>query len=556
MNDKTRPQILPWSSAELEAILLDLIAHGTEAPKADFKTDIEAKTPEQKAELLKDIVAIANTYDSNFDDHGFLIYGTQGKVVAGITTTIADPDKLQNHIEQLLKSYITPMPQVYVVGFETAAGLKWGAVVIPPRNNKPHMFFKDFQCQDRKYTRLRGEWFVRHGSTTDPGLPEDLAHITQKQTDLLIEPLRESIRTLQTRVGKIEEQYNSALFKLVERALSPTPEAAENQPEERTVLRSDVSEALGVDLPARIKHKLRTPTDAIADDLFAEAKAIRDYLDSASSGLPWAPQLTNVAESKKVVDELEQRTLPFVLAVATIILNDHKGAYTGALIRAMKLLARTSDVPSGTSYNRIGEAIRYYPLGLVLYTIFICAVAAERGALLKQILDIPLKHRTRNSVSHISNTFFYWYEARALINHAFGQRWCEPLPQRIRQIVTDHVGEMITEFSEPEYFFRGEFVLALTHVDADIADGVEIERQRPVPGLYLYFHEAQEAIAGLLFEAPIWLDTVFKHPTTDVIDGFDRNANKMFAPDCFRSGLYALTAGKLYREALDRRKPK
>src|SRR5258708_33063354 len=78
MTEKNNTQILPWANNALETLLLDLIAHGTEAAKIDFKAEIEANTPEQKAELLKDISAIANTYDENYEDHGFLVYGVKG----------------------------------------------------------------------------------------------------------------------------------------------------------------------------------------------------------------------------------------------------------------------------------------------------------------------------------------------------------------------------------------------------------------------------------------------------------------------------------------------
>src|ERR1700722_10349064 len=121
--------ILPWENKELEALLQGLIAHGTEAAKIDFKAEIESATADQKAELLKDITAMANTYDENYADHGFLIFGVKGKTIAGITQTEADTDKLQSHIEQILKAYISPMPQIYVIGFTTAKGEQWGVIV-------------------------------------------------------------------------------------------------------------------------------------------------------------------------------------------------------------------------------------------------------------------------------------------------------------------------------------------------------------------------------------------------------------------------------------------
>ena len=550
MNKKKRiREILPWPNDELETLLKGIIAHGTEVAKIDFKTEVEAETAEQKAELLKDITAIANTYDDNYEDHGFIIYGVKAKTITGITPAKADTDKFQNHIEQLLKNYISPMPQIYVMGFETTDGKQWGAIVIPPRNSKPYMFFKDLSCTDRPRSRKKGEWFVRRGSTTDPGLPEDLAVITQKQMEISLEPLRESIRSLQSRVGKAEEQYNSALFKLVERAVSAFPDGAERAAEKREEIDAGISEALGMDLPSRLKQKLRTPKDAIAEDLIAEAKAVRDFLDGSDTGLPWAPQLNNPDGNKKIIEDLDEKTRALQVSVATILLNDSEGTYTETLLRAIKMLAKTKEVPSGTQYNRIGEALRYYPLGLILYTIFVCGVAASRGDILKQVLEIQLKHQRRNATSPITHIFVYWYEARVLFNDAFAQRWCEPIVQRIRQVISDRIGEMITEFSEPEYFFRGEFVLALTNIDKGTSTGEDAERRVPFAGLYLYIHEARDPITGFLIESPEWFGKLYAHPLNEILGMFDRNAHKMASQGCIATGIYGLKTSEIYQES-------
>ncbi|MDO8408124.1 MAG: ATP-binding protein [bacterium] len=556
MEKPSMQEILPWTNGELETLLQGLIAHGTEAAKVDFKAEIEANTPEKKAELLKDISAIANTYDENYSDYGFLIYGVKAKVMEGTTLTETDTDKFQNHIEQLLKSYISPMPQIYVVSFETTAGQKWGAIVIPPRNNKPHMFCKDLQCRDPKYTRTRGEWFVRRGSTTDHGLPEDLTIISQRQTELLLEPLRESVRSLQARVGKTEEQYNSALFKLVERAVSGLPTGIVREPENREELNADISSIIGLDLPTRLKHRLRTPKDAIAEDLIVEAKAVRDFIDGPETGLPWAPQLNNATGNKKIIEDIEEKVRALQLSIATIMLSDHKGVYTGALLRAIKMLSKATEVPSGTQFNRIGEAIRYYPLGLVLYTIFICGVAANRGDILKQVLEIPVKHQRQNATSDMTDIFFYWYDAKTLFNDAVGQQRCAPIAERIRQVVRDHVGEMITEFSEPEYFFRGEFVLALARLDVGMTNGESAEHRVPLSGLYLYMHEASDAITGLLLEHPDWLEKFYAHPLNEILDAFDQNAHKMATSGCFAIGIHSLKTADIYQKSIRRKAKK
>ncbi|USN87545.1 MAG: ATP-binding protein [Candidatus Nomurabacteria bacterium] len=550
-NVKAKQQLLPWTNGELEALLRELISHGSEVSKVDFKLDLETKTAEQKAELLKDITAIANTYDDhNYNDYGFLVYGVQSKTIVGVTNTETDADKLQNTIEQILKSYISPMPQVYVTSFATTDGKNWGAVIIPPRNTKPHMFFKDLSCaSNQTKTRKRGEWFIRRGSTTDPGFPEDLALIMQRQFELKLDPLRESIKSLQIRLGKTEEQYNSALFKLVERALKSLPEVKDADAD----ITSDLGEALGMDLPSRLKQKLRTPKNAIADDLIAEVKSIKDYIEGANTNLTWTPQLNNPEANKKIIEELEYKVRSLQIAIATIVLKDDKEIYTDALLKSIKLLAREIEIPSGTQYNRIGEALRYYPLCIILYTIFVCGVCSNRGALLRKVLDIPIKHRDRNIVVPITDVYFYTYEVKKLINDAFSQRWCEPVAVRMRQLITDNIGDMLTDSSELEYFFKGEFVLALTNIEKCMSRGEQAEHRVPLGGLYLYLHEANDPIVDLLQELPDWLTKFYKYPLNEILDMFDRNSHKMSEAGCFATGMHGIKTVDIYQASLKKK---
>jgi hypothetical protein len=227
--------------------------------------------------------------------------------------------------------------------------------------------------------------------------------------------------------------------------------------------------------------------------------------------------------------------------------------YTEGLLRTIKMLSKVTEIPAGIPYSRIG-ALRYYPLGLILYTVFICGVAANRGELLKRVLAIPLKHHRGHPDSHIGDTFFYWYEAKALFNDAFGQRWCEPMAQRIRQVITDHVAELLTELNEAEYFFRGEFILALTGIDVTMSSGRAAEDRMPLPGLYLYMHEANDAISELLLEHPDWLDKLYNHPLNEILDMFDRNAQKMAASGCIPIALQGLKTAEIYQESLKRKK--
>lgn len=277
MEDNTQP-ILPWDNTKLEQLLRELIAHGTEAIKIDFKSELEIASDEQRAEVLKDITAIANSYDDSYGDHGFIIYGVKTSGIVGVSSTEKDADKLKNTIDQLLREYISPMPLAYVTSFTEPAGERWGAVVIVPRNNKPHMFYKDLFCQDRSKSRKKGEWFVRKGATNSPGLPEDLARITQRQLEIEVGPLKEGIRNLQDRTRKMEDLYESSLFKVVTHAVSLMSEGTDTNLEESKVEQEGVPAAPLTRQKFPLAHakdgpaRFRASGDALGfeDDTFGE----------------------------------------------------------------------------------------------------------------------------------------------------------------------------------------------------------------------------------------------------------------------------------------------
>ena len=138
-------------------MLRGLIPLRTETAKVDYKRDIQLDTSEAKSEFLKDISAIANTCDEEtYRDHGFLVYGVEAGEIVGVSKGLPVADKLQNDIEQLLRTYLAPMPPIYVVEFGKGDDPRWGVVVIPPRHEKPYMFAKELQCKDPSKTRFRG----------------------------------------------------------------------------------------------------------------------------------------------------------------------------------------------------------------------------------------------------------------------------------------------------------------------------------------------------------------------------------------------------------------
>jgi len=109
MAPSNAPQLLPWSNADLEALLRDLIDHGVETPKVDLKAELDTTTNDGKADLLKDISAIANTYATEYHDYGFLIYGVTRNAIAGVQTTQTDTDKLPEDLAVITQKQMDSM---------------------------------------------------------------------------------------------------------------------------------------------------------------------------------------------------------------------------------------------------------------------------------------------------------------------------------------------------------------------------------------------------------------------------------------------------------------
>lgn len=115
---------------------------------------------------------------------------------------------------------------------------------------------------------------------------------------------------------------------------------------------------------------------------------------------------------------------------------------------------------------------------------------------------------------------------------------------------------MITEFSEPEYFFRGEFVLALTNIDKDINNGKGTEHAHPLGGLYLYMHEASEPMMDFLMENPDWFPKLYSHPINEVLSIFDSNAHEMAGSGCIAIGMHGIKTAQTYQDALQKKAKK
>ena len=155
---------LPWDRSQLEALARQLVERG-EGPKVDLKAMLDLSGAAAHGELLKDISAMANTYDAAHRNYGFIIVGASSSAVT-FAQFSQTTDQLQATIDDLVKKHIEPFVRSHVLlfGHDQEA---WGVIVIPPTRQAPHVFVHDI------HKRSRGDIYVRRGTTTDKAGPAD-----------------------------------------------------------------------------------------------------------------------------------------------------------------------------------------------------------------------------------------------------------------------------------------------------------------------------------------------------------------------------------------------
>jgi tetratricopeptide (TPR) repeat protein len=145
-----------------EITLLTLIAKG-ENENADFKRELNLNSADEKAEFIKDVIALANSAS----DAGYLILGVDdSKCYIGVHNL--EEEKLQ----QVAYTYIEPAVQLRteVVPISTPSPLLIGVIEVQ-KSSRPHKVA-------RAIGRLsKDDVFVRRGSTISQATPEEIIHM-------------------------------------------------------------------------------------------------------------------------------------------------------------------------------------------------------------------------------------------------------------------------------------------------------------------------------------------------------------------------------------------
>jgi AbiTii/Putative DNA-binding domain len=151
--------------------------------KQDCKSTLRLDNPYLKAELIKDIVSIAN---SPGDQAGYLFFGVDlaaDNPIAGLSQTYDDAT-----LQQIVAGRVDrPVSFLY---YEVAVGeVTVGVVAIPPSRRRPHIIRAD-------YEHLReGTILVRRGSSTTFANADDIREMIAGSTTSEGQEIRDIIRS-------------------------------------------------------------------------------------------------------------------------------------------------------------------------------------------------------------------------------------------------------------------------------------------------------------------------------------------------------------------------
>lgn len=152
----------------LQEHIRKLISLDNENSKIEFKRTLDISTKENKAELIKDVIAIANSELIN-DPIGYYIIGVEHKQFFDISSLQLDDATLQQVINsKCYKPVDFQYRQIHIQGRTI------GVIVIPKSGERPHLVSRDYFDSHGNKLLQKGTCFIRKGSSTDIATREDL----------------------------------------------------------------------------------------------------------------------------------------------------------------------------------------------------------------------------------------------------------------------------------------------------------------------------------------------------------------------------------------------
>ena len=154
-----------------------LIQSGIETTKLEHKLRIDIHSNNGKAELIKDVLAMANASPSG-EDTGYLIIGSSNGIAEDISDLKLDDATLQ----QIVNSKVHPPIAFSYTEIVTQTGVTVGVIEIPKSNARPHCVKQDIMENERVLLH-KGKCLIRQGSSTKEAMKEDFDQMYDEYVD-------------------------------------------------------------------------------------------------------------------------------------------------------------------------------------------------------------------------------------------------------------------------------------------------------------------------------------------------------------------------------------
>jgi hypothetical protein len=238
---------------------------------------------------------------------------------------------------------------------------------------------------------------------------------------------------------------------------------------------------------------------------------------------PWVLSIHNKQQCQQCIEYLEAKSERFVRILATIIHHDQNAQFITPVAKALKALAR-QPIFINTTFTNESRWLRFYPLALAIYTVFIVGVQEEREQLLRTVLGIRW-NRQADSLPNLPIVELLLYldgDSDSIFNAVHGPRYFAPVAERIKIILLPWLEELLLDANTA--FYQGEFVLGLADIEAPhyLSD----EKRLYLQGLYLYYPEARPILKAFLCDSSQWLVSLYPS-LEDLLDIFDTTASKL-----------------------------
>lgn len=484
---------------DLNDLLAAALARPTEGSKLDFKRQLNL-TGNDLGEFLKDVLAIVNTDDpEHFRDYGFLLLGVNDDGTLHGLDPQLDVAGLGNRIDQLLREYVSPVPTVHVAtGLQHGQG-QYAALVIPASQQQPHMIVRNTG------TARRGDWWVRSGKHAVLAGPEDYQRVLRKVVDRAVAPLGDRIGQVSGALEALERRFDNQFLVTM------------------TGKRPDAADVPGV-TTAMLMREGRIPEEVVlARHLEGTVREFQQQFAELYRGYTEQQLYAarhDLAAWRERIGALEALSRPLGEALGTAVMYQD-GTLDEDVFSALLTVCDTVSASAyGSTWDSLGRE-RAYPLVVLLFTVFVAAVKAGQGTLLRRI-GTAVRPQPHTLFPLLAATRRLVLDDDRFATFGLVPRSCATASQRVLNVVAGPegwlAGDLLGWEREP-LAQQADLMQSLVIVDADATRTDGFRAMGPLASVSMYDARVVQAAQALL-EKPGLTATALARPVKDVLTDY------------------------------------